>query len=527
MPAAFPTAMGFGSLSVGGRNGAVYQVTRLDDNTSAPVPGMLRYGIQQSGPRTIVFRVGGTINLAGTLSVRNPYITIAGQTAPGQGIQLKNHSFVINTSNVICRFIRSRVGHDGITGLPTTGLNTVAINVLGYDGDGVVAAPRDHVIVDHCEGCWGNDSALDVYGNVTNVTIQNCIMSEGTFGQQGGNGTAHISGKLSLVASGMFTRIKQVSLLRNLYMHGDDRIPDVNNYVHNSVRQLNAQIDFRNNLVYNWINGSSETRWKSAYSSASVYTLYKNAFNSNPAANHVVQTNMVGNHFRSGPNTNTTSPAACWVTAMTRLHAMNNISPASAVPQDGFACIVHRTDCSVVGGFPPGYVSEHTSHNGFVTDPYRQDTPFDFYGSTYTVPTTLTATNVFETVLQNVGCQNVVRNGVPTLIRDSMTLRQTDDVRLLRGYTPLTLTQWQSGQRLSYPTISSGIPETDTNADGVPDAWAQANGFSVNTPLNTTFHSSGYTWLEVYINELAGDTPPISQPPDTTPPAVPTGFLVA
>ena len=175
---AFPGAWGGGMFTTGGRGGQVIAVTNLEDSG----PGSLRQAIDTEGPRIVVFRVGGIIRLKSNLSINNPDITIAGQSAPGDGICIAGASLDINTYNVILRHLRVRRGL--ISG--------------GQGSDNIGGHPRHHVIVDHCTTSWGRDENLSLYRamielpdpkdpdktvsvktSTRNLTIQYCISSEG------------------------------------------------------------------------------------------------------------------------------------------------------------------------------------------------------------------------------------------------------------------------------------------------------------------------------------------------------------
>ncbi|MHC4670948.1 MAG: pectate lyase, partial [Planctomycetota bacterium] len=149
---AFPGAEGFGANTIGGRGGAVYEVTNLDNSG----PGSLRAAIEASGPRIVVFRVSGTIHLQSQLRLTNPYITIAGQTAPGEGICLRDRDFKIRqTHDVVIRYIRSRPG-----------------DVTQTEQDAISLDECRNVIIDHCSASWSIDETLSVTGSTTNnVTV--------------------------------------------------------------------------------------------------------------------------------------------------------------------------------------------------------------------------------------------------------------------------------------------------------------------------------------------------------------------
>jgi pectate lyase len=226
---AFPGAEGFGAYSQGGRGGTVYHVTNLNNSGT----GSLRAAIQASGPRIVVFDVSGTINLTSTLRIDNPYITIAGQTAPGDGICLRNYPFQVNTDHVIIRYIRSRLGDASYLS-------------LGREDDAMNVTRGHHVIIDHCSASWSIDEALSVSTAdpvIGNVTVQWCFITEAL------NVTNHSYG--SLIRG---TEDAKYSYHHNLYAHNRSRNPRPGNYDTNPYTQdpLGLLLDFRNNAIYNW-----------------------------------------------------------------------------------------------------------------------------------------------------------------------------------------------------------------------------------------------------------------------------------
>jgi hypothetical protein len=162
---AFPGAEGFGSHTPGGRGGRVIEVT----HRGAEGPGSLRAAVEATGPRIVVFRVGGIIDLEGGLAIRNPFITIAGQTAPGDGICLANGPLTINTHDVVVRYLRVRPGDGPGGGNPE---NRDCLGIAG-PGDQV-----HNVIVDHCSFSWGLDENVQTWYGPRDITVQWCISSE-------------------------------------------------------------------------------------------------------------------------------------------------------------------------------------------------------------------------------------------------------------------------------------------------------------------------------------------------------------
>jgi len=230
---AFPGAEGFGAYSKGGRGGQVLYITNLDDQGQ----GSLRWAVEQEGPRTVVFGISGTIGLKKRLDIENPYLTIAGQTAPGDGICLKGETVRITTHDVIIRYIRVRLG-DGKYGVGSKqGKDAISVSV-GED-----------IIVDHCSASWSLDEILSASTKnptLTRVTVQWCFITEGL------NPDNHGFGSLIRGTGGA-----KYSYLHNLYAHNRGRNPRPGNYDTNPYDKdpLGLLLDFRNNVLYNWGGG--------------------------------------------------------------------------------------------------------------------------------------------------------------------------------------------------------------------------------------------------------------------------------
>ena len=259
---AFPGAEGFGAGSVGGRGGRVIEVTNLNDSG----PGSLRAAVEAEGPRIVVFRVGGTITLQSSLKIANPFITIAGQTAPGGGIALKSSpsydkaTLAVQTHDVIIRYIRVRTGNSTEISSSRDGL------VIGHSSTAVY-----NVIIDHCSISWATDENISTAYETYDITIQWSIISEGLHDSTHKDGP-HSKGML-LGSS----RSKNISVHHNLFAHNNDRNPRI---------KTSGTVDVVNNVIYNpFFSGG----WGPSH--------ITDDYNTN------VPVNYVGNYFKPGPDT--------------------------------------------------------------------------------------------------------------------------------------------------------------------------------------------------------------------------------
>jgi pectate lyase len=245
-PLAFPTAEGAGKFTVGGRGGAVYEVTNLNDDG----PGSLRAAVMKQGPRTVVFRISGTISLNSPLIINEPNITIAGQTAPGDGICLRDQTVAIEANEVIMRHIRVRLGDRDTAG----------------QGDALAGKNGRNIIVDHCSVSWSIDEAMSIYSGVENLTVQWCFITESL------RFSHHVKGEHGY---GGIWGGKNSSWHHNLLAHHTSRNPRFDRGV--------ERIDFRNNVIYNW--------------------KYNSSYGGEAKAQRRSTINVVLNYYKAGPAT--------------------------------------------------------------------------------------------------------------------------------------------------------------------------------------------------------------------------------
>ena len=451
---AFPGADGGGKYATGGRGGVVIHVTTLDDSldpsTGKPAFGTLRRALLMEGTRTIVFDVAGTIYLQqGALGISSGNVTIAGQTAPGDGICIANYPVLVKANNVIIRYIRFRMG-----------------DVKQVEGDALSIIECNNILIDHCSFSWSTDECVSCYGN-TDFTLQYCFITESLRKSVHDKGTHGYGG----IWGG-----KNASFHHNLLAHHDSRNPRFDHDYVNS--KIAGPIDYVNNIVYNWKGNSA----------------YGGEGSSNGAGGRHI--NFVNNYYKAGPATP---------------------KPTSTLSAVGTRLVDPWTSCSnctkALGGsvVPPRIYmtgNKMTSSDAVTADNWKGATHSDsnikmterWTEGLTTLTNEQTAEEAFETVLTKAGC---------SLYRDAVDTRIVSEVR--NGNYTYQGSNGSTGGLIDTPSDVGGYPElnpgtllTDTDMDGMPDEWEDANGLDKNAGSDGKAYTldKTYTNLEVYLNSL-------------------------
>lgn len=439
---AFPGAWGGGMFATGGRGGVVLEVTNLNDHG----PGSFRAAVEAEGARLVVFRVAGLIPLESAININHPHVTIAGQSAPGDGICLAFDSLNINTHNVVLRHLRVRRGKpEG-----------------GQGSDNIGGHPQHDVIVDHCSASWGMDENLSLYRHmmpnpnggddlklpVKNLTIQYCLSSEAL------NAKNH--------AFGGTWGGEDATFHHNLFACNTGRNPSIG---------MGGEFDYRNNVVFNWrhrtMDGGDET---------SLVNVINNYYKPGPATNENMRDTFArieerrqyspGRLFESGawyPETKG-RPGKWYV-------AGNVIEGNAEVTMDNWKGMK-----SSDYGPAPLSACVHTPFEGW---PVNQQSAEDAYLAV------------------------LAKAGATLPKRDAVDARVVEMVRSGKTLTPdgIVSNPKEVGDYPVYTADPAQVP-VDTDHDGMPDAWEEKHGFKDDDSADGAgdADADGYTNLEEFLN---------------------------
>lgn len=431
---AFPGAEGAGKFTTGGRGGKVLYVTSVEDTEQ---PGTLRWAVKQKGPRTILFKVSGQIRLKSPLRINNGDLTIAGQSAPGDGICISDYETIVSTDNVIIRFLRFRLGDE----------TERAVDALsGYR--------NENIVIDHCSMSWAIDELSSFYDN-RNFTMQWCFITESLRNSVHGKGKHGYGG----IWGG-----HNASFHHNLFAHNDSRNPRFCGSRYSN-QPDQERVDFRNNVIYNW--GSNNIYAAEGGS----YNIINNYYKYGPASNDRSKNRLINPDADNGENK---QPAGTYGSFFV---TGNYLDGSPEVTKDNSLGIEMGTTFAKFA--PDVTLKDIIAREEFSFLPVTTDK----------------AEEAYEKVLEYGGC---------ALVRDVHDLRYVDNVKN-RSYSfegsagstdGLIDSQIDVGGWPDYKTYDN---YTDSDGDGIPDGWLGKNypGKKANE-----LHSSGYTYLEIYLNSL-------------------------
>ncbi len=453
---AFPGAEGGGMYSFGGRGGKVFVVTSLDDSG----PGTFREACEQGGARIIVFNVSGIIRLKTPVIIRAPYITIAGQTAPGDGVCIAGESIWINTHDVVIRHMRFRRGETNV----------------GRRDDAIGGNPVGNIMIDHVSASWGLDENISLYRHMydpedgsapkklptVNITIQNSILSEAldTYNHSFGS---TIGGE-------------NCTFVRNLWANNTGRNPSIG---------WNGVFNFVNNVIFNWVHRSVD------------------------GGDYTALYNIINNYYKPGPATPKDEPVG---------HRI--LKPESGRSKLGYLVfgrayvhgnIMEGNDTVTNNNWAGGVQVENLPDAGKYSELIRWDKPFPMAPINI-----MPASQAFDFVLKNAGATLPKRDAVDERISETV---RTGKVFYVKGINPDNLYQFEH-RRMPKDSYKMGIitdisqvggypeykgkPYKDTDMDGMPDKWEKKYGLNPNDPSDAKLdcNGDGYTNIEKYINGI-------------------------
>ncbi|MDR2840549.1 MAG: polysaccharide lyase [Paludibacter sp.] len=454
---AFPGAQGGGAYTFGGRGGKVLIVTNLNDSGE----GSFRWACEQGGARIIVFNVAGIIRLTSPVIIRAPYLTIAGQTAPGDGICIAGETVWCNTHDVVIRHVRFRRGETWV----------------GRRDDAFGGNPVGNIMIDHVSTSWGLDENISFYRHMfdpedgskelklgtVNVTIQNSISSQ-TLDTYNHSFGSTLGGE-------------NATFMRNLWANNAGRNPSIG---------WNGVFHFVNNIVYNWVHRTAD------------------------GGDYTALYNFINNYYKPGPATPKDSPVG---------HRI--VKPESGRSKLGYSVFGRvYANGNIVEGFPAitadnwaggVQVGNQRDTEGYTekmrwNEPFPMDNPFPI----------MSAQDAYNFVLDNVGANFPKRD-----IVDEHIIKQvrTGEVYYDKAADKIDFYQFQH-RRLPKDSYKQGIitdirqvggypeykgtPVKDSDNDGMPDAWEKKYGLNPNDASDAVkdLNGDGYTNIEKYINGI-------------------------
>lgn len=437
---AFPSAEGFGKYATGGRGGDVYIVSNLDDDGD----GSLRKGLKAKAPRIITFAVSGTIHLLSPLGIPAD-ITIAGQSAPGDGICIADHPVILKGNNIIVRYMRFRMGDR----YQDKGM------VDGAGGDDAFGGTkRSNIIIDHCSMSWSTDEAFSIY-NGDSTTLQWNLIAEPlnySYHFETGDKDFEKHGYGGILGG------RHITIHHNLYAHCNSRTPrfDGNRNLHGDIENA----DFCNNVIYNW-GGNN------------VY--------GGEGGNY----NIINNYYQPGPSTSSkvkariANPFKGKDSLFGKWYVSGNfIEMAPDVNKDNYL------------GVHLDKGTNDEKKNVVVAAPFK-------FINVAVQP----ATKAYSMVLANAGA-SYKRDTLDMRIIEDLKKGRGKFIDVQGGYahgTPYEQT------KNAWPYLQSLNAPLDTDKDGIPDAWEDAKGLNKNDASDATIKKlhAHYTNIEVYLNSIA------------------------
>ena len=449
---AFPGAEGGGAYSFGGRGGKVFVVTSLEDSG----PGTLREACEQGGARIIVFNVAGIIKLKSPINIRAPYISIEGQTAPGDGVCIAGESVLIDTHDVIIRFMRFRRGATAVT----------------RRDDGLGGNAVGNIIIDHVSASWGLDENMSIYRHVydrqgkaekmptVNITIQNSIFSEAldTYNHAFGSTIGGLNS----------------TFMRNLWANNIARNPSIGMY---------GDFGFVNNVVFNWWNRSAD------------------------GGDHRSLFNFINNYYKPGPITPRDRPIGYRILKPEAGREKGDSIRYGKAYVNGN--VIEGNEKVSKDNWAGGVQIEELPDAGKYTNQLRVNKPFPMAPVVI-----LSANDAYKYVLDNAGAtlpkRDAVDQRIIQVVRTGKIIYSPDAKPITPKFIKRRLPPDSYKQGIisnisqvgGYPEYK-GTPYKDADNDGMPDDYEIKNKLDPkNAKDATAYRKDGYTNVEQYLNSV-------------------------